>query len=106
MRSLTQGEPVSFVDVSHAQDQQIASDLNARDAMARFHVRTADGTLLQGAAAFLTLWSASPKLSWLAPLGRSRVAIWMLDRVYNFFLVFRPTLQRFARRAEQRRPRG
>jgi 3-demethoxyubiquinol 3-hydroxylase len=102
MRSLTAGEAVSYVDVSASADGQIAADLTAKEAMARFHVRAADGTLLQGAAAFIALWSASPKLKWLAPIGRSRTAIRILDGVYNGFLKFRPSMQRLAHRVDRR----
>lgn len=51
-------ERLAFVDVSAGGDP--APDLTREAALARMHVRRADGTLASGAAAFATLWQALP----------------------------------------------
>lgn len=59
------GLPISY----HTLDSNLRSDLNlTRDQAARrFHV-LADGTLLDGLAAFRALWTTIPHLRWLAVL--------------------------------------
>ena len=52
----------AWVDVS--QPAALGEGLNCAQAMARFHVRTADGHLFDGAAAFSQLWRRLP--GWLA----------------------------------------
>ncbi len=99
VKSLHGTADISFADVSQlGPDQQPADDLTARDAMARFHVRRADGTLLSGAAAFIEMWSFSPRLRRLGSLGKSPFAVRMLDSVYGGFLRVRPVLAKALRR--------
>ena len=66
---------LAWVDVS--QPAVLGAGLDCAQAMARFHVRTADGQLFDGAAAFSQLWRrlpgwrllgwvlAMPPISWL-----------------------------------------
>jgi predicted DCC family thiol-disulfide oxidoreductase YuxK len=56
-------ERLAFVDVSAEGDP--APDLPREVALASMHVRRADGTLANGAAAFATLWQALPGWRWL-----------------------------------------
>lgn len=82
-----------FVDVS-ATDMAPAPDLSAREAMARFHVREADGTLRSGAAAFVALWSEIPRWRWLASFARLPGVTPVLEGAYRLFLPVRPYLSR------------
>ncbi|WP_373503843.1 thiol-disulfide oxidoreductase DCC family protein [Aestuariivirga sp.] len=66
-----------------------APDLTREDALKRFHVRMADGTLVSGARAFVELWSRTPGLRLIAPLFRNGPAIAVLDVVYAGFLKLR-----------------
>jgi predicted DCC family thiol-disulfide oxidoreductase YuxK len=68
--------------------------------LARFHVQLPDGQLLSGAQAFIALWSALPGWRWLALVGRVPGAVWLMERLYVFFLRWRPALQRWARRLD------
>lgn len=106
-RGLEARAPVCFADVS---DPALAPDALAgrpREALlARFHVRAADGRLLDGAAAFLALWAALPGWRWLARAGRLPGAPWFLERLYRLFLRGRPRLQRWAQRLDGARLHG
>ena len=87
---------VRFLDAS--QDGIVlGSDLSKRQAMARFHVRTSDGSLVSGAAAFVELWRALPRWSWAARLARGRRTMAMLEIGYRSFLHIRPGLSKLAR---------
>lgn len=103
-KKLTHPSTVGFRDVSgYPPREHIAPDLTAADAMARFHVRRADDALVSGAAAFLEMWTAAPRLRFLRPLLRGRLAIAALDAVYSGFLKVRPYLSGALRRHDARR---
>jgi predicted DCC family thiol-disulfide oxidoreductase YuxK len=54
-----------WVDVSGVDPAALGPDLTREAALARMHVRRADGTLLQGAAAFAAMWRQMPGFRWL-----------------------------------------
>lgn len=83
---------VAFIDVS-AHDFVPSDDLNQSQAMARFHVRKPDGTLLDGGQAFVALWAETPGFKWLASLFQSTLMVRLADIGYNQFLKIRPALQ-------------
>ncbi|MHB2168541.1 thiol-disulfide oxidoreductase DCC family protein [Alsobacter sp. R-9] len=94
---------ITFEDVSPGEARP-ASDLDRETAMARFHVRTPDGRLLSGAAAFAALWRNLPG-PWPV-LGR--VAGWppvtaVLEVGYRLLLPVRPALSRLVGRWQARR---
>jgi predicted DCC family thiol-disulfide oxidoreductase YuxK len=93
-KSLTGGVGVAFRDVSALAGGEVAPGLTAHDAMKRFHMQRADGTLISGAAAFLEMWSASPRLRFMKTIQNSPRAVAALDRLYGAFLVVRPWLSR------------
>jgi predicted DCC family thiol-disulfide oxidoreductase YuxK len=86
-------ELVDFVDVSKA-DADCGSDLTQSRAMQRFHVRDADGKLIDGAAGFVVLWSTLPRWRWLAWLASGRRRLAAMEWLYRRFLVVRPWLSR------------
>lgn len=67
-------EAVCWVDASACPPDALGQDLPRDQALARLHLRQADGRLVQGAAAFLAMWAALPQHPRLARLAR------MLDR--------------------------
>jgi predicted DCC family thiol-disulfide oxidoreductase YuxK len=87
---------LEWVDVQRA-ESQLGTGLSREAAMARMHVRLADGTLLSGAAAFAAIWRNMPGLRWL---GRSlQVPLFgaIAELAYRIFLRVRRVW---------RRPRG
>lgn len=91
-----------FVDVSAAAagDAALAADRAAL--LARFHVQRADGTRLDGAAAFVAMWQRLPGWRWLARLARLPGGLPLLEAAYSGFLRVRPSLQMLARRWESK----
>lgn len=99
-RDLTPTEPIEWVDVS---DTRLALPEGiARAAlMARFHVRTAEGVLLSGAAAFVALWLTLPGWRWLGWIGALPGVTPTLEIFYRGFLRVRPLMQWAVRRLER-----
>lgn len=96
-------DAIEWTDVSACPARAVAPDLAQDAAMARFHVRDADGRLLSGAAAFAALWSAMPGFRWAG-----RIASWpgvrnVLEIAYRGSLVVRPWLQGLVARWDARR---
>ena len=90
-------ERLCFVNIAE-QTGVTGADLDRNAALKRFHVRTADGALLSGAAAFTEIWATLPGWRWLARLARLPGMPWLLERLYRGSLPLRPTLSRIATR--------
>jgi len=84
---------LSWVDASEA-DAELGTDLDRPDALARMHVRDANGRLIGGAAAFAAMWRAFPKTRWLGRIAGSRPALLVLEPGYRLFLKVRPLWRR------------
>lgn len=92
-----------FVDVSATQCAMPADERAAL--LARFHVQRADGSRLDGAAAFAAMWARLPGWRWLARLAKLPGALAVMELAYRGFLKVRPRLQALARKAEPRASR-
>lgn len=92
-RKRTNAEVVDWVDVSQCAGDTVAPGLSKADAMARFHVIGADGTLVSGGDAFRELWRVLPAFRLWSRLFGTRPLAWMLNTVYDLFLTARPALQ-------------
>lgn len=75
-----------------AGDTAPASDLDRETALARFHLRQADGRLVSGAAAFIALWRMTPGFTWLGRLLGTPPLPWLAERAYAGFLRIRPLI--------------
>jgi predicted DCC family thiol-disulfide oxidoreductase YuxK len=97
-------ERLAFVDVGR-ETQALGPDLPRAAALQRFHVRTADGQLVSGAAAFACLWRTLPGWRWLGRLIDWRVlgvrpVLPVAEAAYRLSLTVRPWLaQLVARRS-------
>lgn len=80
-----------FVDVSES-DVSFPAGLTQRQAMERFHVRTGDGALLSGAAAFVEVWARLPRWRWAARVASFPGIMSLLELSYRLFLPARPAL--------------
>lgn len=85
-------ETVAFVDVGGS--EPLGTGLDRATALARFHVRDADGRLVSGAAAFARLWAQLPAWRPLAFILRLPGALWLAERAYRAFLPLRPSIAR------------
>ena len=85
-----------FVDISDDSSDPRAPAERAT-LLARFHVERADGSRLDGAAAFVAMWARLPGWRWLAKLARVPGMLVVLEGAYGGFLRVRPYLQRLVR---------
>jgi predicted DCC family thiol-disulfide oxidoreductase YuxK len=84
---------IHWIDVSRIGGNEVAPDLSNDAALARFHVRDIDGSLVSGGAAFVLVWKNLPRFRWLCTIFALRPFTWALDRLYAGFLKVRPRLQ-------------
>jgi demethoxyubiquinone hydroxylase (CLK1/Coq7/Cat5 family) len=89
-----------FLDVSAGAGGGPESAQERATLLARFHVQRADGTRLDGAAAFVEMWSRLPGWRWVARLAHLPGVLMLLEWAYRGFLHLRPALQAVARRWE------
>lgn len=94
-RRLRGASQVCWIDVSR-QEAVLGPGLTRDAALARFHVRTGDGSLVSGGAAFVRLWGSLPGLQWLAAIAARPPVSWALEPAYRLFLRLRPWLTRRA----------
>jgi predicted DCC family thiol-disulfide oxidoreductase YuxK len=100
-RDCAGAERVAFVDVASVTGD-VAAGLSRSQAMARFHVRTADGQLVSGAAGFAALWLALPRWRWLGRAVMLPGVAQAAELAYRGFLAFRPGVQWVWRRLAAR----
>ena len=85
---------IRWADVSCCSPEILPKGLNRKDALTRFHVQRADGSMVAGAGAFAELWAHTPGFQWVGRIARVSIIQLMLDLVYVIFLRWRPALQR------------
>ncbi|MFZ6747397.1 thiol-disulfide oxidoreductase DCC family protein [Undibacterium sp. Ren11W] len=83
-------ESILWIDASACPEYELGSELKRDTALARLHVRNADGELEQGAAAFIELWTHFPAMAWFTPCLSQPMTIKLLDTLYRLFLKIRP----------------
>jgi predicted DCC family thiol-disulfide oxidoreductase YuxK len=85
-RGLRGAESIAWVDAATCDEPALGPGLDRTRALARFHVRDADGALVSGPQAFVAIWRRLPAFAWLAPLVSSRPALALLEAGYPIFL--------------------
>ena len=86
------------MDVSASNSPEVSPGLSKDQALSRFHVKTGDGTLVSGGAAFAELWAALPGFRPLGRIFQTSFLVWVLNAAYDAFLKVRPFLQKLAAR--------
>jgi demethoxyubiquinone hydroxylase (CLK1/Coq7/Cat5 family) len=105
VRTLSQRQQdgsLCFVDISQPTVGEAPLVDDRARLLARFHVQLADGSMLNGAAAFVAMWDRLPGWRWLARFARLPGMLILLEAAYRVFLWVRPSLQSVARRIEAR----
>lgn len=95
-------DALDWVDVSAAQEAEVAPGLSREHALARFHVRDRAGRLMSGGAAFAAIWRSLPGFRLLGRLFSLRPLALILERAYRLFLRIRPRLQKLAADSDSR----
>ena len=88
------GSDIHWCDVTQSPPSDLGPDLDAETALKRFHVRTADGHLLSGAAGFVEVWRHLKNWRWLAHFARIPGMLFVMERSYLLFLRLRPLWRR------------
>ena len=92
-RRKDQAGALCFVDVSET-GAATPEGITQRRALGRFHVRSGDGRVLSGAAAFVEVWTRLPKWRWAAKAASLPGALAALELGYRMFLPVRPFISR------------
>ena len=86
-----------FVDVSR-HGAVTPEGMTPEQAMQRFHVRANNGRVLDGAAAFVEVWTRLPNWRWAARAASLPEALVVLELAYRMFLPARPFISRLVAR--------
>lgn len=92
-RRKDQAGALCFVDVSET-GAATPEGITQRRALERFHVRSGDGRVISGAAAFVEVWTRLPKWRWAARAASLPGALAALELGYRMFLPVRPFISR------------
>ena len=90
-------DAIRWLDVSQISEADIPLGLSRQAVLARFHVIRRDGSVAVGAAGFVELWKAFPKLRLVGSLASLPPILFILELGYSLFLRVRPTIQKHAR---------
>jgi len=92
-RKCSGAETIDWVDVSDGTELEAAPGLARAEALRRFHVRTKQGLVVAGGDAFIELWSVVPRFKLFATALRWPPLRWVVNKLYDGFLVVRPHIQ-------------
>jgi ubiquinone biosynthesis monooxygenase Coq7 len=87
-------ECIEWIDASRCAEDEFGPQLDRNQALAKLHVRSSNGQLASGSAAFILLWQQFPSLRWLTKLINKVWIIYCLDALYVLFLKIRPLWRR------------
>lgn len=84
----------AWVDATVCTETALGPGLTRSAALGRFHVRRADGELVDGTRGFAALWRVLPRTAWLGWLASVGPMPALLDATYRAFLALRPLWRR------------
>lgn len=82
-------DALHWVNLLEAAPTDIGKDLSLDSALARFHVRKADGTLVAGARAFALMWQQLPRFRGLGRIAALPGVVSVLELGYRLVLKVR-----------------
>ena len=82
-------DAIAWVDATRCAGGSLGEGLSRPQALARLHVRTADGHLVSGARAFTTLWQHLPRVAFLGRWLARPPFLAVLEFGYRALLVLR-----------------
>lgn len=88
---------ISWIDLTHSDEQALGPDLDKEAALRRFHARSPSGELYSGGRAFTEVWLNLPGFHALGKLSSTRLMGGALEHLYRGFLLVRPFMQRILR---------
>lgn len=83
-------EKCVWVDASSCAESALGAGLSRGSALARFHVRRADGVLVDGMRGFAVLWRALPRFARAGRIASIGPFPLLFDAAYSVFLRIRP----------------
>lgn len=86
-------EQCVWIDASVCAESAFGEGLSRGNALTRFHVRRADGVLVDGMRGFALLWQALPRFAWAGRIVSTGPLPLLLDAAYRVFLWVRPLWQ-------------
>ena len=86
-------ERCSWLDVSSCPESARGTGLSRENALAQFHVRRADGMLVDGVRGFAVSWRALHRFAWAGRIASTGPLPLLLDVAYRVFLRLRPLWQ-------------
>jgi len=92
-RKRSRGEKITWINIEDGTFDGSTIGLTKKILKARFHVVKDDTTVFSGGYAFLQLWSFIPLFSWVTKILDKSFFPSLLDKLYDLFLIMRPTLQ-------------
>lgn len=89
-RSQAGAERCEWIDASSCDESTFGPGLSRDMALARIHVRRADGELVDGVRGFALMWRALPRFAWAGRLASFGPIPHVLEAAYWVFLRVRP----------------
>jgi predicted DCC family thiol-disulfide oxidoreductase YuxK len=90
-------ENVSFIDVAAQELPYLGEGLDRDKALARFHVRRADGSLVSGAAGFALVWQTLPSWRILGRIAKWPPLLALMEATYRGILPIRARISAYLR---------
>jgi len=87
-------EGIRWIDASTCGAEELGVQLSREAALARLHLRSSDGQLVSGAAAFTGMWREMPRWRWLGVLFGKGWRLAALEGAYRLFLRVRRVWRR------------
>lgn len=100
-KKLSGADRIRFIDATSAEEAAFGEALDRDKALARFHVRRADGRLLSGAEAFAELWQTLPRYRRFGRIARFPFILQGLELTYRLILPVRSILSGALKRLRQ-----